>query len=1272
MASKTGKTVDALIFEAQLNDAPLSQRAAHWSRQRFVIHFDADIAGLEKLVGTALKTAAHGNRLFGTTSPIDVSAQGFSKSDVAMWRRHPGYHVPWRKQDLNVEEVMREADSLLAVMSRKSATAAAKAKAVTRLRSLTRIAAEVATGAGPLSTDIPGEIDYRTGIVRQAMAQSVTRSVGEALQRAEGKIPYPHVPRGYVYASTGKRAGQPTSATWQGWTSAEYMRKRGIITEAKFETREQKGRSAAIWQARERAEKQLYDRFGSGIAEKVKQQQAWKDLWPDREKKITKKQVAEATRLAAKIESASDKELVRGTEAWNATLAEAVARQKRQEAIKRAERPIPRSIGDLVKRRFGEAYEGAKERYEQYGKAGWGVGGLMLRGKMAMGGIGGDFAAISRTMIRGVRDMLTGLRVVIGNIARHMRNLGRRVVTMGTGLVREIIRLPRTIFRSFTMIRHAVWNLTFMMGLLAGAAYSGAKFMAPAAKVETWGKQLSMLEGLQRGYTGTRALVVGRPAAERKISWVREEATKMRATVPEAIEAARLMTAQRMWSKDRFKLFADMQTAMDVPLQRIIMPFVYLRNKRYGQFLRSMARFPGINQTTIEREMKTMGFSTAGFVTPRARRPEFFAGVESASLRILQRQFNGITGAIADTFEVAISNLSDAWFNMRAEIGKSALFPSKLLLSDVRGGMRAAGQRYGGMDFSGLFGMLRRIVGFGTRVLTAESPWKALKGEIWKSLTEKGGIGEAMKLTVANIARNLPSMLKGVWTSLAEVLDAGAVKLAGIFGTLPHYWDRLKLTLTMTFGDILETLGGKISGAKGLGKYLGPLGTFMLGELGSTVTGMGTGLRLRGMTMAAEKGWIPAADARRAAEATLHSPDIASWWNAGMPAVKGFDRPEVKYGMFRRARQGMSAQEIVNDRRSYGRLRESLVQAIQQRKYPEAAQLWVRLAEKELKYTKWGSKTPVQLPQFAVDYSQSKLAARLERAHALSLQGQYAQYQMGDLVFRDPTTGKTIKESITESIPEYDWKRFGQEGAPFADWMKGDKNGRNIWREQGILAAAISSRPKLGRGIWYDLMRGRAPGAIFADVQKRDVAVNEWLDKTLQSTGFGKSKFFTETLIPGLMKLSEMPTPAGQRAAAGEALKFAGVFEWGAEYQAALKSGDKKRIARAKRGFAMAQERATIFASQRAKLDTDQINARLQESYAREAAASGSVPESMAGNTAPGAGGNVPTGTGGVDMSPVTTTIVRTSGDLLHEQKTASAQLREVVERLNQVVALLA
>jgi hypothetical protein len=508
---------------------------------------------------------------------------------------------------------------------------------------------------------------------------------------------------------------------------------------------------------------------------------------------------------------------------------------------------------------LARSMEAAQARYTQTGATGGGIGGELFNAKMAMGPGMASVGAVAKPIMSGMGSLMSGITSMSATIGNSMLNIGKSVVSHGVTIARTLMSLPSLAFRSMTMIRHAFWNLTFMGGLAAGGAYAAAKALGPAGKVEQWQNQYGMLIGLQKGFRGPKALAAGKEEAKSRLDWITTEALTMNATIPEATEMGRTMTVHNLWNKRMFKLIADLEIAFPKnSLDEILRPFVYLKNQRYGQFQRF-----GSNFGMTPLAMKAEGIDMRPVTRPKLRTEAWYASVFEKMAAFQERRFGGMRQFGGDTYERRLSNLSDAWFKLRADIGTSALPAAKDAIDAITKALADIATKFKGADFSVIGGLVTRGITYAGDVITAKDPLKKLGGDLKSLWQGPEGLGAALGQTFANLMGHLPNYMKSTWDRLSEVLKTGADWLTKVFETLPSYWERFSLTLKLSMGDMFKSIGTTLSDMGVIGAMVGPI-----------ATGIGNAMTYSGIAQAAGKGRLGAETNRKLANATMYSTGI--------------------------------------------------------------------------------------------------------------------------------------------------------------------------------------------------------------------------------------------------------------------------------------------------------------------------------------------------------------------------------------------------------------
>ena len=246
--------------------------------------------------------------------------------------------------------------------------------------------------------------------------------------------------------------------------------------------------------------------------------------------------------------------------------------------------------------------------------------------------------------------------------------------------------------RHITQIRHLFWNLAFLGGMIAGGVYGAVKLLSPAAKEQTWERQFGLLLG-DKDKSGVDRMQSGAGAAEERIDWLSRLSTKLKFTMTQTVEAGRLMQVFGIFSKRSFITASDAASAYGKDIDQVVRSLGYLSTGRYGAAARMLMRM-GISQKGLEGE--GVKFSKGGRLQSDVKT------TLAAVLRIWDKTVGGMSQAMADTFEVSIVTMGDAFFRMRAKMFRGMLPFATTMANTLRDAMEQVGSMAGGWDWEGI------------------------------------------------------------------------------------------------------------------------------------------------------------------------------------------------------------------------------------------------------------------------------------------------------------------------------------------------------------------------------------------------------------------------------------------------------------------------------------------------------------------------------------------------------------------------------------------
>ena len=402
------------------------------------------------------------------------------------------------------------------------------------------------------------------------------------------------------------------------------------------------------------------------------------------------------------------------------------------------------SMGPAWRRAFGIAAIGAK------------ITGSAIQGMWTAGRYGVNvFVSASRR----------GLSMVM-NVASRLRRVVHGIFTM-----------PMTAMRGLTHLRHAFWNLSFLAGMVGGAAYGAVKLLGPAAQMEMWRRQFALLHGRSMGLFGPRGMTAGAGRAEQQIGWLQKFEQKTPFNLPDVIGAARQMTVFKMFTPQRFAVIADAAAAFGVELNRVVRSLAYLRMGRWGQFLRSGTAM-GISREKLRGE--GVPISDRGVLETQD-----FESVLQAVLRIWKREVGGMGTAMGDAFQVAISNLKGAVFIMFADLFRNVTPVASQFVQSLQRGFRELGQ-------FGTFLDVRKIANAATAAINTAFDFIMMPNKMdrMKNFINTEILGKDKQAdlwsraaidSMGRLLANAPELMGGMWDKFMDVSDGFSERLKVIF-----------------------------------------------------------------------------------------------------------------------------------------------------------------------------------------------------------------------------------------------------------------------------------------------------------------------------------------------------------------------------------------------------------------------------------------------------------------------------------------------------------
>lgn len=1195
---------DVLKIGAELQTDAIAQAIIRLANTRVKIKVGADVSELEAQLTKALQrltVKGTGKRAGQDVAFLGEGKRAFDPGAVQTWKGRPnvgvgGVPTPAMGALDALTQALRDFNSPRRTQAQRMASLAQAREIADNLTGLAK--AEKAGNIGSSREDVRTQ-----GYIKQMatqMAESAKAAIAATIEGAR----YPEPVGKYRQRDTGRFIPGPRGEKWLGVSTAQWMEQTNAVKARTYQAGEDLRKKKAATEAERRYQTQERDEKYADSAvnrgRRKKQEQVDRDARrmdkdyatlttvhrkalrrQEQDETWLEKQQRGALRRQDKDESTYDAMLVRGRRKKQAqadrdarrmdsdySKLDAVQRkaQKRQEQDEnwyenqqRKEQREREKTGRTLRRKEQESldayikrpliggaiaarYERARESYVQTGDAGGGIGGMLFNARQRYGGL----IPAMRLAAGGAGMLFDGIRSTALSIGGFAMRAGRSAVSMGAGVVRSLIHLPQTLFRSFTMIRHAFWNLTFMAGMAAGGVYAAARAMRPAGRVEVWEREFAMLEGTRQGFAGPTALKEGKPMGLRQISWIRREATKMRATVSEAIEAGRLLSTYNMLNPRMFRLASDVQTTFDVPLERIIMPFAYLKAGRYGQFIRSIARF-GVSPMDLKRG----GVSEKQMRAPGRRNEKFYNDVFRATVAKLEKYYGGMTGAVAESYETQVSNLSDAWFNMLADIGRSALPAAKPIVAGIREQLGRIGRKFRRTNFAPAAALAGSAIDFGGRVLTSDKPLTTLWEGLKAAFSGSGGIWETMTQVFGRMIENLPNLMHGVWNKLGEIMKAGADWFGKVFDRLPEMWDRGIFSLRMTMADIFEDMGWQ---------------------------GTSEAIRNRAFDWATSSGLVKSVyTAQPAADALM----AEHYVQVGTKMVIGARGVGVRVPISQRLKAGTDWPQgtTKQDLESYYTLQTRAAMALHKGDWTDAASNWYAAfsIRRQLK----GNTRLIPLDEAGLQSLADSLRAKYTEYVRSSLKKAYDQGDMRWSAVKRPSflapevTPMTVDEFVRKSIGDAPEKVLKRTKVTAKE-------------DELLLGQTWTTRPFMGREVWGGMQRGVPTAISAAWIREQDKARAGWLERGIAWTGLGQNTQFIERLmeLEGATSISE---PTSRMAAVAEAVSASKLLA-----HAKALAMDPKSVAK-QRAFEAAYRIALRIAAWRNSLPSDQVQWYLEQ-----------------------------------------------------------------------------
>lgn len=310
-------------------------------------------------------------------------------------------------------------------------------------------------------------------------------------------------------------------------------------------------------------------------------------------------------------------------------------------------------------------------------------------GRAVARGWKGNAQLINRVIGKPIKNLVMGIGRRVGNGLLNVTGMKGK---SGMGVLSSLLGAPfkmlgagrrmlMTPFRGLTRLRHLFWNIAFLGGMGATAGYAGMKALAPAGKREMWEKQFSLIMG--KGNTGMERYRSGRGGAFKRIGYLMTQAQRLPTTVEQTVEAGRLMEVFQLFTKRRFQAAASASAAYNQPLVNVSEALGRMKMGAFGLAMRSL-RMMGISPEGLKAEgIKFKGASPA----PGTNRMDIIDAV----IRIWEKRVGGLIDVMADTWEVKLENVGDAFRNMMGKSMRNTLSGGKSLLDSLIGSFNYIG-----------------------------------------------------------------------------------------------------------------------------------------------------------------------------------------------------------------------------------------------------------------------------------------------------------------------------------------------------------------------------------------------------------------------------------------------------------------------------------------------------------------------------------------------------------------------------------------------------
>lgn len=359
----------------------------------------------------------------------------------------------------------------------------------------------------------------------------------------------------------------------------------------------------------------------------------------------------------------------------------------------------------------------------------------------------------------------TGVQL-IGNLISSIFNA---LIAIAGAVIEAVMSIGKAIFEGIvSTLKEA---MSIMQSLVEKFIGFMQQSIAAATKVETLTLTFQRL-----GYSSQEA--------EAKMKWIQNFALQSKGEFQDLASVGTILEAAGLRMERMLPIIDSITSAFGASrenIEQVAMALIRISSGNYGDALLTLTKF-GISVSDLSRA----GLRQKGQGQWDAQPLEMLAAIAS----IAKKKF-GEAGEGAESLEVKISNLKDAWFKMVASFGqallpviKSVLDPIINVMNFLSGDVMASIGKKFAAAFSGIFGSMGgsdTIVKIAMILVAAFEQLPTLLAKGWKTLTEFliyastnfnelfNNIGRAITVLVNQAAALIVALVNHIKSSIAQI-----------------------------------------------------------------------------------------------------------------------------------------------------------------------------------------------------------------------------------------------------------------------------------------------------------------------------------------------------------------------------------------------------------------------------------------------------------------------------------------------------------------------